>query len=424
MRFLVCITSGKVFYWVGCRCATTAQPLVTAVNRKSRSAIIAVIAVAFIIVIASQAAVAFTSEQGACDASGCHTTATAISVSTDTSVDTEEGAQFSFVVRAQATAGPTTLVLKFPRNLESNALFNIPSDGLVRDGDAADLDPDPLELEVNYTLTAPALAGSYILEIWAAGNNANAAVTSITINVIHVGEGPGISQFSQTPSSPFSNESVLISANVSSEAGIVSAILQYRVNTTIEWTNVTMTQVGGFYQATIPIFPAGTTVEYRIVARDGDGVEVYTDPPLQYTVQAFPPIQMHYGFYLGAPALILAYLGTALEYYDEEKFTKLHGIMLTIAYFLTLINVLWLFQADPGAWTALNPSYLINPAELMLFIHSWHIWLGILSMIFGTLAVITHLAGWKTCNLGLPAVLMWTILGLTGFYLNAVGFLM
>ncbi|MFW9804029.1 MAG: hypothetical protein ACFFFC_15305 [Candidatus Thorarchaeota archaeon] len=394
-------------------------------KRKSRYAIIVVLAVAFAIIIASQYTTAFVSEQRACDSlAGCHTTATAITVSTDASVDVEEGAEFSFIVRATATTGPTTLVLKFPRNEEQNALFNIPNDGLVRDGETPDLDPDPLELEVNYTLTAPGLAGSYTLEIWAAGNNGHGDVTSITINVIHVGEGPAISSFSQTPASPLSNQSVLVSANVSSEAGIVSAILQYRDNWTIEWTNVTMELVGGFYQATIPNFPPGTTIEYRIVARDGDGFEVVTDPPLQYTVQAIPPIQMHYGFYLGAPALILAYLGTALEYYDEERFTRIHGYMLTLAYFLTLINVLWLFQEDPGAWTALNPSYLINPAELMLFIHSWHIWIGIISMILGTLALITHVAGWKTCNLGLPAVLMWTILGLTGFYLNAVGFMM
>ncbi|MFW9913386.1 MAG: hypothetical protein ACFFEU_12995 [Candidatus Thorarchaeota archaeon] len=394
-------------------------------KRKSRYAIIVVLAVALVIIVASQYTTAFTTEQRACDAlAGCHTTATPITVSTETSVDAEEGAEFSFVVRATATSGPTTLVLKFPRNLEQNALFNIPNDGLVRDGDAEDLDPDPLELEVEYILTAPALAGSYILEIWAAGNGGYGDFTSITVNVIHVGEGPSIADLTLEPTSPFESESVFVSANVSSEAGIVSAVLQHRANTTTEWTNITMTQVGGYYQATIPRYPPGTTVEFRIVARDADGFEVFTDPPLQYTVQAIPPPKLHYGFYLGAPALILAYLGTALEYYDEERFTRFHGYMLTIAYFLTLINVLWLFQEDPGAWTALDPSYLINPAELMLFIHSWHIWLGILSMILGTLALITHIAGWKTCNLGLPAVLMWTVLGLTGFYLNAVGFSM
>jgi hypothetical protein len=133
---------------------------------------------------------------------------------------------------------------------------------------------------------------------------------------------------------------------------------------------------------------------------------------------------MHYGFYLGLPAIVLAYLGTALEYYDEERFTRIHGYMLTAAYFLTLINVCWLFIEDPATWTALDPMYLINPAQILLFVHSWHIWLGIISMIFGTLALISHIAGWKTCNLGLPAVILWTILGLTGVYLNTEGFLL
>ncbi|MFX1367901.1 MAG: hypothetical protein ACFFAY_04815, partial [Promethearchaeota archaeon] len=208
-------------------------------NRKSRSALVAVLAAVFIIVIASQAIVAFTSDQGTCNDSGCHIDPDAITVTTDASVDTTTGAEFSFVVRAQATAGPTTLVIKFPSTLEDNALFNIPGDGFVRDGQSADLDPDPLELEVNYTMTAPGVSGSYTLEIWAAGNNQNADSTTITINVEYAGVGPSISDITVDPPTPFDNESVFISANVSSTVGIVSAILQYRANTTMEWTNVT-----------------------------------------------------------------------------------------------------------------------------------------------------------------------------------------
>jgi hypothetical protein len=41
-------------------------------------------------------------------------------------------------------------------------------------------------------------------------------------------------------------------------------------------------------------------------------------------------------------------------------------------------------------------------------------------MILGTLAFLTHLGGWKTCNLGLPAVVLWTILGIMGIYLGEV----
>jgi hypothetical protein len=71
-----------------------------------------------------------------------------------------------------------------------------------------------------------------------------------------------------------------------------------------------------------------------------------------------------------------------------------------------------------SAWTAMNPAYLIDTSNMLLFMHAWHIWLGIISMIFGTLALLTHLGGWKTCNLGLPAVVLWTILGIMGIYLG------
>ena len=104
--------------------------------------------------------------------------------------------------------------------------------------------------------------------------------------------------------------------------------------------------------------------------------------------------------------------------YDEERFTKLHGIMLGMAYFLTLINVSWLFFEDASSFTAMNVQYLFDPSNMIMFVHPWHIWLGIISMVLGTLALITHLGGWKTCNLGLPAVVLWTILGFTGMYLG------
>jgi len=92
--------------------------------------------------------------------------------------------------------------------------------------------------------------------------------------------------------------------------------------------------------------------------------------------------------------------------------------MLSAAYILTSINVCWLFLEDPSVWTAMNPEYLISFASLTLFIHGWHIWLGIISMIFGTLAFLTHIGGWKTCNFGLIAVVLWTILGFTGIFLG------
>jgi hypothetical protein len=184
-----------------------------------------------------------------------------------------------------------------------------------------------------------------------------------------------------------------------------------------------MTSSGGDeYTGTIPgDFPDGQEVLWRIVAIDTSAERVGTIQ--SFTVGDIPvePIelpQLHYGWLLGGPALVLAYVGTAIEYYDEERFTRAHGIMLSLAYILTTINVLALLIEPASAWTAMNPSYLFNMSNMLLFVHAWHIWLGIISMVLGTLAFITHLGGWKTCNLGLPAVVLWTILGIMGIYLG------
>ncbi|MBE0526299.1 MAG: hypothetical protein IH631_05110, partial [Candidatus Thorarchaeota archaeon] len=189
--------------------------------------------------------------------------------------------------------------------------------------------------------------------------------------------------------------------------------------------NVTMTEISpDIYNGIIPGLQNNQLVLWRIVAADSSGVETISATQ-SYIVGQIPvePIeipQFHYGWLLGAPALFLAYLGTALEYYDEERFTKIHGMMLGVAYILTTINVVALVMEPAGVWAAMNPMYLFDLSNILIFMHSWHIWLGIISMILGTLALITHLGGWKTCNLGLPAVILWTILGIMGIYLGEI----
>jgi hypothetical protein len=232
-----------------------------------------------------------------------------------------------------------------------------------------------------------------------------------------------MSDVTHTPELPQQNEAVVVTVNVSSGVGIETVTMQYSVDNGANWQNVTMTLVGGLYTGSISPQPDDTFVMYRIVAVDTDGVESISASFSYRVGQVLPPPpvygpQWHYGYLLGGPAIVLAYVGIALEYHDEERFTRIHGVMLTVAYFLTLINVLFLFQTDVSAWTALNPAYLIQPSNALLFTHSWHIWLGIVSMVLGTLALITHIGGWKTCNFGLPAVLLWTILGITGLYLG------
>jgi hypothetical protein len=330
-------------------------------------------------------------------------------------------------IQVIGVSGQDALLLKFPSNVEDNAEFTytgLDAEGAVNDGDAADLDADTDEVEVNYEIVAPSAPGSYTLEAFAAQHTPNGISVTLTVTVTQpAGPGPVISMINGTPTIPLDTESVTVVANVTSEVGIDEVRLQYSTDNGTSWTNQTMTLSGGFYEGTIPALALETHVTYRVVAIDTDGTEAVSWET-EYTVgdipvpPAEPVIQLHYGWYLGFPALALAYIGTALEYYDEERFTKIHGIMLGLAYILTSINVLWLFFEDPAVWSAMNPELLFSMASMLSFVHAWHIWLGILSMIFGTLAFITHLGGWKTCNLGLPAVILWTILGLTGMYIG------
>ena len=227
---------------------------------------------------------------------------------------------------------------------------------------------------------------------------------------------------------PLANQDFNVTVGVTSEDTITYVRLQYSLDNGSSWENVTMSEISAdIYNGIIPgaaNSPNGQLVLWRIVAADSTGVET-VGPTLSYVVGLIPvePIdipQFHYGWLLGAPALFFAYLGTALEYYDEERFTKIHGMMLGVAYVLTAINVAALLLEPAGVWSIMNPVYLFDLSNMLLFMHAWHVWLGIISMVLGTLALITHLGGWKTCNLGLPAVVLWTILGIMGVYLGEV----
>ncbi|MFW9907587.1 MAG: hypothetical protein ACFFEF_03355 [Candidatus Thorarchaeota archaeon] len=386
---------------------------------------ILITSITLVLVLLAGSALAYPSRNDACTASPCHDSSSGMSVSASTTaISVETEASFSIVIQVLGVTGENALTLKFPSAVGDNAEFtygSLGSEGTVNDGDAADMDADTDQVEVNYTITAPTSPGSYTLQAFGVQGIPNGISIQIAVTVLPPpGAGPAILLINATPLIPLDTESVAVRTNVTSEVGISEVKLQYSTDNRSTWTNQSMTLSNGYYVGTIPEFPLYTYVVFRIVAIDTDGVESVSWEE-EYIVGNFPPEplpQMHYGWLLGGPALVIAYIGTALEYYDEERFTRMHGIMLSIAYILTSINVIWLFQEDPSTWTAMNPAYLISVANLTLFIHSWHIWLGIVSMILGTLAFLTHIAGWKTCNLGLPAVVLWTILGMTGMFLG------
>ena len=362
-----------------------------------------------------------------CSSSSCHNDASGISITLPTSLDVDAGETFQLDVQATGSAARTSFVLKIPSDVSQNDQFVIeyPSaDGLVDDNDAADLDTDDKEIHVIYNLTAPDFAGAFTLTIYAVQNPPYGASQSVTINVAQVGEGPAIGIPSTEPEVPRANQDFTVSVAITSEVGVDYVILQYSTTNGTSWVNVTMTETtqAGVYTGTIPGMLRDQEVLWRIVAADTSGSES-VGPTLTYVVGQIPvePFvlpQFHYGWYIGAPAIVLAYIGTALEYYDEERFTKIHGYMLGIAYILTSLNVLSLFTDAATTLKYMNPVYLVDLSNMLYFMHSWHIWLGIISIILGTLAFITHLGGWKTCNLGLPAVVLWTILGIMGIYLG------
>ncbi|MFW9810501.1 MAG: hypothetical protein ACFFE6_14075 [Candidatus Thorarchaeota archaeon] len=361
---------------------------------------------------------------------GCHSDPTGITLTMASSIDVEPGETFQLDVTASGLS-QDVFVLRIPDNVDDNADFTIlvpnnPSDpGLVSDNDANDQNSAANAVQTSYSITAPAFVGQFTLTVFAVQHTPAGASSSITVNVIQTGAGPTIGQPQTSPDVPLANEDFEVSVEISSNETITYVILQYSLDNGTSWENITMTESDGVYVGIIPASVNSANdieVLWRIVAADATGTE-RVSAPLSYVVGQVPvePIELpqyHYGWLLGAPALALAYLGTALEYYDEERFTRAHGIMLSLAYILTTINVLSLFTEPAGAWTAMNPVYLFDLSNILLFMHSWHIWLGIISMILGSLAFLTHLGGWKTCNLGLPAVVLWTILGIMGIYLG------
>jgi hypothetical protein len=383
-----------------------------------------ILAATILLMIAAGNVIAFPDRETDC--AGCHDVSAGMSITAISSIDVSPGEHFEVDVTATGLS-QDVFVLRIPTDVADNNLFtinqplNIDDPGRVDDNDANDLNSNDNQIQATYNITAPAFAGTYMLTIYAVQHTDNGISTSITVNVEDVGVGPSIGIPTTVPEVPLADEVFTVSVTVTSTNTITYVRLQYSLDGGTTWENQTMTESGGVYNAAIPGLPDNQQVMWRIVAADSTGERVSST--LSYTVGQVPvePVeipQFHYGWLLGAPAIVIAYIGTALEYYDEERFTRVHGIMLGIAYILTSINVLALLMEPVGIWAAMNPVYLFDLSNMLTFMHSWHIWLGIISMILGTLALITHLGGWKTCNLGLPAVILWTILGIMGFYLG------
>ncbi|MHA2359202.1 MAG: S8 family serine peptidase, partial [Candidatus Thorarchaeota archaeon] len=92
---------------------------------------------------------------------------------------------------------------------------------------------------------------------------------------------PEFGTHSRSPQTPNATDIVIIQVNVTDVTGVDTVILSYFNGTA--WTNVTMTWNGISYNATIPAFPSGTTVDYRFYANDTLGYWA-TSSIFSYTV--------------------------------------------------------------------------------------------------------------------------------------------
>ncbi|MEM2117922.1 MAG: Ig-like domain-containing protein [Candidatus Bathyarchaeia archaeon] len=108
---------------------------------------------------------------------------------------------------------------------------------------------------------------TFLVYAWdKAGNIAVSSTYSYKVGDFHP---PTITYIERVPAEPNYNETVLVSVNVTEPqfaSGVKEVILAYNNGT--GWMNTTMSVQGGLYVATIPAFPYGTLVQYRVYAFD------------------------------------------------------------------------------------------------------------------------------------------------------------
>ncbi|MHA1772360.1 MAG: S8 family serine peptidase [Candidatus Thorarchaeota archaeon] len=124
-----------------------------------------------------------------------------------------------------------------------------------------------------YSATLPGQSEGTIVHFYFIANDTagNLNVSSILNYTTVAAESvpPSITDVARNPEAPDSTQSVTVTANVTDASGVDMVILEYYNGST--WINVTMSYVGDHYEAVIPALPGGTTVTYRVHARDNVG---------------------------------------------------------------------------------------------------------------------------------------------------------
>ncbi len=136
-----------------------------------------------------------------------------------------------------------------------------------------------------YSATIPGQSEGAIVQYYFIANDTagNLNVSSIFSYTVVAAESdpPIIDTPVYLPNNPTSADSVTVYVNVTDASGVDIVILSYFNGT--DWVNVTMALVDGQYQGVIPAHPDGTTITFRIYARDAQG-NWATSSDYSYTV--------------------------------------------------------------------------------------------------------------------------------------------
>jgi hypothetical protein len=98
---------------------------------------------------------------------------------------------------------------------------------------------------------------------------------------------PLIHSVTHEPERPIIDDSVIIRANVTDNIEVTSVILTYMMDSSSNWTNITMTMMQGLWTAIIPPFNTSSAISYQIIAYDRSGNYAMSDV-LNFVVE-LPP---------------------------------------------------------------------------------------------------------------------------------------
>jgi hypothetical protein len=111
-------------------------------------------------------------------------------------------------------------------------------------------------------------------------------------NVVDAGAGPVVAAVAHEPAAPIETDTVRVQADVTDNLGVAEVCVEWRINGGSPSATMMTLVSGSTYEAKLVPRPAGTLVQYIIVARDIDG-NVTLSPPgapadqYSYTVGSF-----------------------------------------------------------------------------------------------------------------------------------------